>query len=142
MIRNTFMLLLCFVLANAGFSQSKPEKEVSAAVESLKEALLSGNKTALEKITSKNLSYGHSGGTIEDRILFIEALTNGKLDYLTMDISEQTIRLTAKTAVVRHKMKSQLTDKGTSVQLNLGVLLIFQKEKGSWKLLARQAFKL
>ena len=142
MIKNIFMLMLCFVITNSGFAQSKPEIKVAAAVESLKEALLSGNKTALEKITSGNLSYGHSSGTIEDRTLFIEALTNGKLDYLTMDISEQTIRVTGKTAVVRHNMESRLADKGTNVQLNLGVLLIFQKEKGSWKLLARQAFKL
>ncbi|HEY0054679.1 MAG TPA: nuclear transport factor 2 family protein [Pedobacter sp.] len=142
MIKNIFILLFCFVITNAGFAQSKSVKEVTASVERLKEALLNGNKAALESITSKNLSYGHSSGRIEDRVLFIEALTGGKLDYVTMDISQQTVHVDGKTAVVRHKMQGELTNKGISTLFNLGVLLIFKKEKGDWKLLARQAFKL
>jgi hypothetical protein len=46
------------------------------------------------------------------------------------------------TAIVRHILTAQTNDGGKPGSVNLGVMLVFIKEHGSWKLLGRQAYKL
>jgi len=136
-------VLLCMLITGISLAQSKEEKEVSAAVEFLRKAMLDGDKASLDKIAAPELSYGHSQGTIEDKAAFIDALVSGRNDFVTIDLSEQTIKLVGKDlAMVRHKLKAQTNNGGTPGTANIGILLIFQKQKGEWKLLARQAFKL
>jgi hypothetical protein len=138
----TLTLVLLLISYNLTFAQ--PEKEVEAAVEKLRLALIDPTLDGLKSLTSPNLSYGHSAGLIENQDQFIEALVSGKSDFKTVTVSDQTIRLNGKsTAIVRHKLKGELVNAdGTINNVNLGVLLIWVKEKGGWKLLARQAFKL
>ena len=136
-------LLLCLFIASISLAQSKEEKEVSAAVEFLRKAMLDGDKSSLDKIAAPELTYGHSQGTLEDKAAFMDALVSGRNDFVTIDLSEQTIKLVGKDlAMVRHKLKAQTNNGGTPGTANIGILLIFQKQKGEWKLLARQAFKL
>ena len=134
--------LVCLVLSMTLQAQSKKEKAIAAAVETLRKAMLDGNKAALEKITASELSYGHSSGKMEDKAAFVEALSSGKSDFLNINLSEQSIIVAGNTAIVRHKLTGNIQDNGQPVNANLGVLLVWQNQKGQWKLLARQAFKL
>lgn len=136
----TLTLLLCACLAAA--AQSSDETAVAAAVETLKTAMVDANKATLEKITAPELSYGHSSGRIEDQATFINSLVSGSSDFVTMELADQTIRIVGNTAIVRHKLTGQTADNGKSGTVNLGVMLIWQKQQGQWKLLARQAYKL
>jgi hypothetical protein len=134
--------LLYVVLISPVFAQSTDEKDVASAVESLRKAMIDANKTELEMLTAEQLSYGHSSGTMEDRAAFIDVIASGKNDYKTLEFSGQTIKMSDKTAIVRHKMVGDIVNNGNASTANLGVLQIWQKQKGKWKLLARQAFKL
>ena len=118
------------------------DADVAKAVETLKQAMLDGKREALEKITHDNLTYGHSGGVIEDKKAFVEALATGKSDFVSIDITEQVIKVTGNVATVRHKLAGQTMNNGTQTPLNLSVLLVWIKEKGEWRLLARQAVKI
>jgi len=119
----------------------KEEKEVSAAVEALRKAMVDPNKEALEKITLPELSYGHSSGVVQNQTEFIEALTSGKSDFVSIDLSEQSITIVNNTAVVRHFLSAVTNDGGKPGQTKLSILLVWQKQKGDWRLLARQAVK-
>lgn len=144
-MKNTLMLfsLLCFMAVNfTAQAQSKDEQAVAAAVENLKKAMVDADKAALEAITVEELSYGHSSGKIEDKPQFVEALASGKSDFKNMDLTEQTITVAGNTALVRHDLKASVVDNGNPADIHLGVLLVWQKQKGQWKLLARQAFRL
>jgi ketosteroid isomerase-like protein len=88
------------------------------------------------------LSYGHSGGHIDDKKEFVEKLASGASDFVTIDLSDQTISVSGKTAVVRHKLNAKTNDGGKPAEVHLLVLLIFQKDHRQWKLLARQAVKI
>lgn len=137
-------ITLIFFLISFHFAvnaQSKSEKEVAQAVETLRLALLSGDRMALKNITSADLTYVHSGGKAEDQAAFVEALASGKSDFLTIELTKQNIKVTGKTAVVRHLLSAQTNDNGKSGDVHLIVMLIFQKQHGQWKLLARQAAK-
>lgn len=135
-------LLLFLVISSSLQAQSKEEKEVAAAVESLKKAMLDANRSSLENIAATELTYGHSNGLIEDKAAFVEALAGGKADFKSINLTEQTIKLAGNTALVRHKLTGEVVNSGQPGNVNLGVLLVWQKQQGQWKLLARQAFKL
>ena len=122
-------------------AQTKNELAVQTAVNKLIAAMISGDRSELESIASSHLSYGHSGGLVEGRAEFVEKIASGKSDFLTIDISEQTIEIVENTAIVRHTFNATTNDGGKSGVVKLKILLIFQLEKGSWKFLARQAVK-
>ncbi|MEX8546450.1 MAG: nuclear transport factor 2 family protein [Mucilaginibacter sp.] len=136
------ILLFLNVFSISVIAQSKEEKQVASAVKMLIKAMIDGNKTALENISSNALSYGHSSGKIQDKAAFVKAIVSGQSDFVTINLTDQTIVVKDKTAIVRHKLSAQTNDGGKPGNVNLGVMLVWVKEKGNWKLLGRQAFKL
>lgn len=140
----SFLLLIIFmfVLNQASLSQSKDEKDVATAVEALRKAMIDGTETTLQGITAEELSYGHSSGKIETKVEFIKSLVSGDSDFKTIELTEQTIKIAGNTAIVRHKLVAETADKGTPGNPKLWVLLVWQKQKGGWKLLARQAVRI
>jgi hypothetical protein len=136
-------LFMMTTLSLASTAQTKLETEVAAAVESLRKAMVDADKATLEKITATELSYGHSSGKVEDRAAFINALVSGQSDFLDITLTEQTITIKDKVALVRHKLSGNTNDPGKGPgTVSLGILLVWVKEKSDWKLMARQAFKL
>ncbi|QHS58636.1 nuclear transport factor 2 family protein [Chitinophaga agri] len=123
------------------FAQSKDEKNVATQVESLKKALVDGDRASLEKLTDDKLSYGHSNGRIEDKATFVSNLVTGKSDFVTIDLTDQKIAIAGNTAIVRHTLSADINDNGVAGHVKLYVLLVWSKEDGQWKLLARQAVK-
>lgn len=140
---------LLFFIVSVTAAQSKSaypagwhEKAVVAAVEKLRVAMIDANKTELEKLVAEELSYGHSGGHIDDKKEFVEKIVSGKSDFVTIELSEQTISVSGKTAIVRHILKAKTNDAGKPGEVHLRILLVWQKQAGKWKLLARQAVKM
>jgi len=133
------LLIACLALGTTlSFAQSKKETAVADAVNQLTEALLSGDRESLASIAADELTYGHSSGTIEDKAAFVEAVASGKTDFTKIDISDQTISVVGKIALVRHRMAADLGE----VHVDLGILAVWAKQKGGWKLLARQAYRI
>lgn len=128
-----------FFISNA---QSKKEMAVAYAVETLHKAMIDGNSSALEQIVTEKLSYGHSGGHIDDKKEFVEKLSSGKSDFVSITITDQTVSISGKNAIVRHILKAKTNDSGKPGDVHLRILLVWKKEAGKWKLLARQAVKM
>jgi ketosteroid isomerase-like protein len=134
----TLLFLAFFTLSNA---QTAAEKAVQKTVETLNKALLDSDIKTLTEGSMRELTYGHSSGLIEDKTQFIEGMASGKSDYFQLDISDVSIKVVGKIATVRHIMKGEGMLNNNKLILNLKVLLVFVKQKGQWKLLARQAVK-
>src|SRR5688572_5520683 len=140
-MKNVSILLFLFIALNS-FSQTKDEKMVTDAVEVLRQAMIDADKKTLEDLAAPELSYGHSSGLVEDRAAFVENLVSGKSDFVTIALSEQTVKIVGNTAIVRHKFAADTNNGGTPGKINLTVLLVWQKQKSQWKLLARQTARL
>ena len=140
-MKNIIFSLLSFFLFLVGSAQSKDEKNVAAAVDQLRLAMIDGNGKVLNELVMDQLSYGHSGGHVDDKKEFLEKLTTGKSDFVTLELTEQTITVSEKVALVRHKLNAVTNDSGKAGEVHLLVLLIWQKKAGKWRLLARQAVK-
>jgi ketosteroid isomerase-like protein len=141
-MKKSLLFLLLFSVVMVAQGQSKDEKKVAAAVEALHKALVAADGNTLRNLTVDELSYGHSGGRIEDKKMFLDSAVSGTFRYVSIDATNQTIKVAKKAAVVRHRLSIKANSNGTPTDLNLGVLQVWQKRGGSWKLLARQAVKL
>lgn len=135
------LLMVCLLTTAIASAQTKSEKQVGEAVETLKKAMLDGDRSQLEAVAAEKLSYGHSGGKVEDKAAFVESIASGKSDFVSIDFTNQTIQVSGKTAVVRHHLSAKTNDGGSPGTVSLNILLVFQKQHGKWLLLARQAVK-
>jgi ketosteroid isomerase-like protein len=120
---------------------SAAEAEIAAAVETLRRAMIASDRAALTAVCAPQLSYGHSGGTLETRDEFIDANTNGVATWKRLAFEDQTIDLSGDVAVVRHMMVGETEHTGGVHPIDIGILLVWQRQSGAWKLLARQAYK-
>jgi ketosteroid isomerase-like protein len=141
MIKKLICLIMISGIISGTMAQSKEEAAVSAAVENLKKAMIDGDKTGLEKITADQLSYGHSSGRVEDKASFVDNIVTGKSDFVTIELTNQTVSVAGDAAIVRHVLAATTNDNGNPGSVKLNILLVWQKQKGQWKLLARQAVK-
>lgn len=133
--------VLCGLLLwnGAGYAQSGA---VALAAEAFKQALVDRDQQALEELTARELSYGHSGGKVEDKKAFIEAVVNGPFQFLTITAEDQSIAVTGNTAIVRHVFVSEARNDNKPVQVKIGNMMVWQKKEGQWRLIARQAYQL
>jgi len=136
--------ILTFGLAQTVFASNQDTKtiqQVEAKVEQLRSAMINADAQKLKELTDSELNYGHSGGHVENQDEFVEKIVSGKSDFVTIELRDQTIQIVKDIAIVRHRLIASTNDSGKPGEVNLGVMLIWQKQRGTWKLLARQAFK-
>jgi hypothetical protein len=137
----SILLSLFVCLSFSGFAQST--NEIKEVVFQLRQAMLDENVEALRALTSTQLNYGHSSGAIENQEQFLAVFESKNSDYQKWDIYDLEISLTQKNlAIVRHKVNASIVSNGNTNNLQIGLLMVWTKEKGTWKLLARQAFRL
>lgn len=135
-------MIVFLALTFTVYSQTKEEKAVLAAIETFKKAIIDADKQLLGSIVAEELVYGHSNGKVQNKAEFIEEIVNNQPKYISIDMADQTIKISGKTAIVRHIYSAETTNNGTPGKVKIGNMLIWQKQKGKWKLLARQAYKL
>ena len=130
---------LALLAAAPATAQSSDQAAVAQAVEALREAMVSADRAKLEAIAADALSYGHSSGRVEDKAQFVAAIVEGRSVFRSITLSEQTVALSGDVALVRHILTAETADGGRPGNVRIGVLLVWQKQGGAWKLLARQA---
>ncbi len=133
-------LTACAASAPTGASASS-DSSVAAAAEKLRLAMIDPTPAALAQLVADDLSYGHSGGKVDTKDSFIGDLVAGKSDFVTIAISEQTIKVVGHTAIVRHTLTADTNDAGKPGKVQIKILGVWQQQGGSWKLLARQAVR-
>lgn len=144
-MKTLLLSLLCAGLACTSYAATdknqEEQKRLEEKVSALSDAMIKGDRDALLALSATQLSYGHSSGAMEDQTAFVEKIASGKSDFVTIDLREQTITISGDTALVRHTLNADIKDGGVPNTIELGILLVWQKQAGEWKLLARQAFK-
>jgi hypothetical protein len=142
-MKKTFLFLLVLSTSYSfAVAQSKEEK-VWQRVEALTKAVFETKDSAtLDDLISSNLSYGHSGGNIEDKKTMVHNASASKTEYKNKKFERVSIDVKDETAIVRHNFRAISVDNGKESPLDLGILQVWKKEKGKWRLWARQAVKI
>lgn len=142
-----FIMIALFSCAEKSNSTSKndtvnTEIAVAESVEALNDALINPENALFDQLVMEELSYGHSSGKVQNKEELIDDLINGSFDFQSINISDQTIDIIGKTAIVRHILSAKADNAGTPVEIRIGIFLVYQIQNNQWKLLARQAYKL
>ncbi|HXP04754.1 MAG TPA: nuclear transport factor 2 family protein [Stellaceae bacterium] len=125
---------------SAAFAADDPG--LAQAVEELRKAIFSADKAKLAALTAPELTYGHSGGTIQNQAEFIDGVMNRKATVKSLEFPEPKTFVAGDAGVARHHWVSDNEQDGKVTHIDIGVLAVWQKQGGDWKLLARQAYKL
>ena len=146
-MRTKFLsLLVLFVTFLTGmqtvYAQSNDEAAVAQAIESLRKAMFARDVKQFEALISENVSYGHSAGRIENKKEFITAALANKSVMKSLEFTDQTIKVTGDKAIVRNTYNGVSELDGKTNTTKIGVLLVWNKEAGTWRLYARLAYRL
>ena len=127
------------VLAHSpAFAETADATAVANAVAALTKAMLAADKAGLESLVADQLSYGHSGGVVQDKAAFVDVIASKKTIYKSIVLSDQTVAIAGPNAIVSHAWLGE--SGGKSNVSKIGILQVWQKQGADWKLLARQAF--
>jgi PBP1b-binding outer membrane lipoprotein LpoB len=158
--RTILILSTVFILMGCKQNASKSEQEnienpstvqkESLSIEEVQQAVFIFNKAMvnptvelMKGLCAEELTYGHSSGLIQNKAEFIDDIVNGPFDFISLEAPEQTIHISGNIAIVRHIFLAKGTNAGEAVDVRIGNMQVYQKDKdGKLKLLARQAYKL
>ena len=136
------VVVALFSLVQPAAAQSGEEAAVAQAVESLRKAMFARDVKQFEALVSENVSYGHSAGRIENKKEYIAAALANKSVMKSLTFTDQTIKVTGNHAIVRNTYNAESELDGKANTTKIGVLLVWAKEGGTWRLYARQAYRL
>ena len=129
-------------LIRSAHAQSADEATVKNAVEALRTAWVKQDKAKIESLTAAELSYSHSDARLEDKTKFINGVMARKTTVKSLEWPELTVQVVGNNAVVRHLWVSESELEGKVTNTKIGVIQVWQKQDGGWKLLARASWRL
>lgn len=136
-------LLMGFLCLFTGYvaASTSDEADVANAVDKLTQAMWHKDIAQLNALTADNLTYGHSGGTIQDKKAFIADIETGKSAFNDLKMLNQKITLSDDVALVRNHFSAEAVNSGKVVPTEIENFQIWQKQNGQWLLIGRQAFR-
>ena len=123
-------------------AEAADEAAVRKAVEELRIAWFKQDKAKLESLTAEQLSYSHSDARLQNKAEFIDGVMTRKGTLKSLEWPDMTVQVVGNNAVVRHLWVSESELDGKVTNTKIGVMQVWQKQDGGWKLLARAPWKL
>jgi hypothetical protein len=143
LVRSLVVMALALLgAASVVGAASGDEAAVAQAVEAFRNAMLKADRSQFEALTADQLSYGHSAGRVENKAQFINGATSGQSRWKFITLTDQSTQIVGNTAIVRCTFTGESERDGKTNPVKLGVLMVWNKQDGHWKLLARQAVRL
>ena len=130
---------LALMRSSSAEAQSADEAAVTKAVEGLRQATLSQQKSQLEELCHPQLAYGHSDGRVENKAEFINGVMTRKATVKSLTLSDHVINVVGANAIARHAWTSESEMDGKATTTKIKVMQVWLKDGGAWKLLSRQA---
>lgn len=116
---------------------------VTAAIDALKQALMAADANALKELLADDLVYVHSSGKVENKVEVIEIVGGKKTVYRKVAFDD--VKVTGagtNNAVARAVFSGEAETDGKVNPFKVGTLMVFAKDGATWRLIARQAYRL
>ena len=138
-MRKLFTILF-LVLALLAKAQTEEQKLIEV-MKGFHQALVSRNTVSINQQTDKALSYGHSNGYIETKLLLMKDLETGYMTYSSFREDSITVTLNNNLANIRFIADINAQINGNNGSYHLKVLEVWVKKGKRWLLFARQAVR-
>jgi ketosteroid isomerase-like protein len=135
----TVLTLLLLALPAFAADSSKADKDILAALDTWKQAMLKGDAATLDKLYHKDLVYTHSTAKVEMKAECIENATKPSGVSKGIEMHDITTHVYGNTAILKGKF-DMISAEG--VLNHLDVLMVWMKSPQGWQILARQATKI
>lgn len=129
-----FLLLAVSAVAAGG-----PEKDVLAAVDAWKQAVLKGDAVALGTLYHDGLAYTHSNGMTQNKAVAIAAETAPTGIYKGVEMRDVEVHVFGDTAILEYKLNLTHYAGDTA---HLHEIMVWMRSPRGWQMLARHATKL
>ena len=120
----------------------KTEKALLSVMDTWKQAMLTRDKAALEKLYTPDITYTHSNGKNETKAEAIDAVVNGKGKFDSIEFSGTTVRVYGNTALVKGRVVIKTSTDGKQAINNLDILHVLVKASSGWQIVSRQATRI
>jgi len=132
-----FVSLVSLVAVVSAAAKTPMEEEVTTAINAWRQAMLTHDVAAMNKLLHPDITYCHSSGITQDKATVLAKV--GGSDHF--EYSDTTIRIHGNVALVKNvtDMRSAAT-KDTPNRLN--VLYVWVKGPDGWQMIARHPIKL
>ena len=129
-------------LTAAGAADSKAGKDVLAAMDAWKQAMLHKDRAALERLLHKDLIFSHSDAKMQTKPAVLDSVLSGKPNIDSLEFSDAVVRVYGKTALVRAKVDVATSADGKRSTGHVNALHVWIRGAQGWQLVARQATRL
>jgi ketosteroid isomerase-like protein len=136
------LMLLCSIFLLADAPEARSEKEVLAAMNAWKQAMLTRDRAALETLYAPGLMYVHSSGKQENKAEAIEAAVAGKDRCESIDLEDIAVSIYGNTALVKAKVIMRINNGTATNTISLDILHVWIKMPSGWQMAARHATRL
>ena len=136
------MALPVMALAQAGSTTlGKAEQQVVQAERDRFAAMIKADRAALERILADDLTYTHTNALFESKAQFIQSVTSGAIDYVSVTPSESDwkVRIDGDLALVNGVAAVNVVDKGNDLKFKVRYSTVHRNQGGRWQLASWQA---
>jgi hypothetical protein len=135
-----FVIIIFLALVSVqSFSQSNTEQAVLKLSQKKFSWLINKQTDSLKSVLDDRLMFVHSNGWTETKQELLDDLKNGKLDYISIDVSEASVRVFESTAVVTGKGKFSVEVDGNPLVINLFYTEVYILKNKKWLLASRHS---
>lgn len=120
-------------------SDPKAEKEVIAAMEAWRQAMLKKDGAGLAKLYHEDIRYGHSSGLVEDKKTAVNHIVTSKADYAAVDLIDTKVSVQGNFALVNGRVNFKQVTDGKANDVKLHVLYVWVRTPQGWQMIGRQS---
>jgi ketosteroid isomerase-like protein len=137
-------LVIALVLSTASAyaappSDPKAEKEVMAAMERWRQAMLKKDGAGLARLYHEDIRYGHSSGLVEDKKTAVNHIVTSKADYAAVDLIDTKVTVHGNIALVNGRVNFKQVTDGKANDVKLHVLHVWTRTPQGWQMIGRQS---
>lgn len=141
-MKKLLLVLLVSLIWMAGYPQSKQEQDVLQLSKKKFNWIINKKIDSLKIVLDDRLTYIHSSGWMQTKKELIDDLLSGKLTYVSIDVTEASVRMYNKSAVVTGRGKFTATLNGATNTFDLAYTETYVLQKKEWKLASRHASRM
>jgi hypothetical protein len=139
-MKNILVILIAIVAHGSVFAQE--DLQVDKLSRKKFSWLTQKSLDSLAGILDERLMYVHSNGWTQTKKEIIDDLKSGKLNYVSIDVKSNNVRVYNNTAIVNGAGSFQVTMDGKPLTIELSYTEVYVKEKSRWLLASRHANRL
>jgi hypothetical protein len=129
--------LMTAVMSGGCLAKDNPRESALQSAEAARFAAnVSADAKALGQLLDDGLEYTHSNGDLDSKASFIESLTSGRRDYVSIEHHIESLRIFGDVAVIRGKAEVTVTSSGKPNNLKIGYTDVWLWKDERWQMTA------